>query len=317
MARVLVTGGAGFIGSHLCEAGLRVGEEVTAVDDLSTGSVRNLPHGVRLVQGDLREPGLSKALLDEFRPDVVYHLAAQSSVVRSLSDPSHDQEVNVGGTLALLEACRAAKKPPALVYASTGGASYGDPEKLPVSEEHPTEYRSPYGASKHVAEHYVSLYAKLFGLRTVSLRFANIYGPRQRGDLEAGVVSIFAQRLAEGSPIVLYGNGEATRDYVFVTDAVEALRLAARKGAPGEAYNVGTGIATRVEELLGLLARAMGVEPARVDRAPLRPGEIFRIALDSSRLNQATGWKPRYTLGEGVAAFAEWFRENHSSAGDP
>ena len=307
MARVLVTGGAGFIGSHLCEAGLRVGEEVTAVDNLATGSAKNLPAGVRFIQGDLRDPSLSKTLLDEFRPDVVYHLAAQSSVIRSIGDPIHDLEVNVRSTLHLLEACRAARRPPAFAYASTGGASYGDPEKLPVSEDHPAEYRSPYGASKHLGEAYVSLYAQLFGLRTVSLRFANIYGPRQRGDLEAGVVSIFAQRLREGAPIILYGNGEAARDYVYVEDAVNALRLAAQKGAPGGAYNVGTGVATQVEEVLGLLSQAMGIPPARVDRMPLRPGEIFRVALDSSRLNQATGWQPRYDLEQGIASFAEWF----------
>ena len=315
MTRTLVTGGAGFIGSHVCEACLAAGEEVVAVDALSPGAGETLPAGARLVRGDLRDPGLAGALVEELRPDVVYHLAAQSSVVKSTGAPAADLEVNVTGTLRLLEACRAAETPPVFVYASTGGALYGDPERLPAGEDSPIELRAPYGASKHAAELYVSLYARLFGLRTVSLRLANIYGPRQRGDLEAGVISIFARLLVEGKPVVLYGNGEAARDYVFVTDAVEAMRLAARRGAPGAAYNVGTGVATPVEDVLRLVARAVGKAPAAVERAPLRPGEVFRVCLDASRLAEAAGWRPRHSLERGVAAFAEWFRGTGSPSG--
>jgi UDP-glucose 4-epimerase len=303
----LVTGGAGFIGSHVCEACLAAGEEVVAVDNLSTGSEENLPEGVRFVRGDLRDPDLAASLIEEFRPGVVYHLAAQSSVVKSTGDPMLDQAVNVTGTLRLLEACRAAEVPPVFVYASTGGAIYGDPENPPVGESHPVEIRSPYGTSKHVAEHYVSVYARLFGFRAVSLRFANIYGPRQRGDLEAGVISIFARLLTDGKPVVLYGNGDAARDYVFVRDAVEAMRMAGERGAPGAAYNVGTGVAARVEEVLRLVAAAVGREPAGIERAPLRPGEVFSVSLDSARLTAETGWRPRHTLEQGIGAFAEWF----------
>jgi UDP-glucose 4-epimerase len=223
--------------------------------------------------------------------------------------------VNVTGTLRLLEACHSVGTPPVFVYASTGGALYGDPKCLPVGEEGPIEPRSPYGASKHAAELYVSLYVRLFGIRAVSLRFANVYGPRQRGDLEAGVISIFARCLVEGKPIVLYGNGKAARDYVFVADAVEALRLAARQGASGAAYNVGVGIATPVEEVLERVARAVGREPVAVERAPLRPGEVFRISLDASRLSEATGWRPRYSLDRGVAAFAKWFMSARPAPG--
>ncbi|MBI3126528.1 MAG: SDR family NAD(P)-dependent oxidoreductase [Candidatus Tectomicrobia bacterium] len=315
MTRVLVTGGAGFIGSHVCEACLAAGEEVVVVDNLATGSEENLPPEVRFVRGDLRDPELAGFLMKEFRPDAVYHLAAQSSVVKSTGDPTLDMSVNVTGTLRMLEACRAADPHPVFIYASTGGAIYGDPVMAPVGEDYPVELRSPYGASKHAAEHYVSVYAKLFGFQAVSLRFANIYGPRQRGDLEAGVISIFSRLLVDGRPVTLYGNGKAARDYVYVADAVEAMRLAGRLGAPGGAYNVGTGVATRVEEVLGLVARALGREPVEVRREPLRPGEVFHISLDSARLQAQTGWRPSRTLEAGIAAFAEWFLGAQALAG--
>ncbi len=309
MANVLVTGGAGFIGSHLSGACVSAGDQVTVVDNLSTGQRQNLSSDVRFSEGDLADPDFTSRLIEDSQPEIIYHLAAQSSVIRSNANPPEDQKANSHGTLLLLEAAGGMKNPPRFVYASTGGASYGDPESLPVSEDHPAECRSFYAASKHLGETYVSLYARLHGLRSVSLRLANIYGPRQRGDLEAGVVSIFAECIMEGRPVTLFGEGKAARDYVYVADAVEALRLAGERIEDGSVFNVGTGIATEVQDVLRLISKTLRREPARVERAPLRPGEVFRISLDPRRIEAATGWKSRFSLEAGIQAFTEWFLE--------
>lgn len=308
VTKVLVTGGAGFIGSHTCDICREAGDDITAVDNFATGLRENLAAGHTLIEGDLADPAFAHSLVEQIHPEVIYHLAAQSSVIRSLEDPALDLRTNAGATLALLEAARKQKNPPVFVYASTGGAGYGDPETIPVAEDHPAEYRSPYAASKHAGEEYVALYARLHGMRTISLRLGNIYGPRQRSDLEAGAVSIFAEKIHRKEPITLFGNGKAARDYVYVADAVTALRTGAQHAGGGEVFNIGTGAATDVAELLRLLAAALDRPPIRAAHAPLRPGEVFRISLDSSRFRAATGWAPRYSLEEGLAAFAEWFQ---------
>lgn len=313
MVKALVTGGAGFVGSHLCDACIAAGDQTIALDNLSTGSPGNLSSEVRLIEADVCNGERISRILEECAPEVIYHLAAQASVIDSLRDPVSDMRTNASGTLTLLEAARRLDPFPRFVYASTGGAGYGDAKVLPVPESCPTEFRSPYATSKHVGEAYVSLYARLHDLPTSSLRLSNVYGPRQRGDLEAGVVSIFARQLTEGEPVILYGEGKAARDYLFVGDAAQAFRMSATHVCDGSAYNVGTGVATEVEKILELVGRALGHEPARVERRPIRSGEVFRNSLDATLFQEITGWEPRHSLQEGIALFARWFADTHPS----
>lgn len=304
MANVLVTGGAGFIGGHLAEACLEAGDSVWVADSLASGQAENIPPGAVFHEGDVADSRFMSDLAREIRPEVIHHLAAQASVTRSLADPLRDARVNLMGTLAVLEAARGLDPPPRIVYAGTGGACYGDPEEEIADERCPVAPNSLYGMSKASGERYLMFYGEAFGLPVVSLRLANVYGPRQRADLDAGVLSIFADKLIRGEAITLYGRGRAGRDYVYVKDAVEAFRTAARGGADGGVYNVGTGVVTEVETLLDALCRRMGREPIEVERAPLRAGEVFRIGLDAHAFQRKTGWRPRYALDEGIADFA-------------
>ena len=305
MANVLVTGGAGFIGSHVAQACLEAGDSVWVVDNLDSGEAANLPPGVVFQEGDVADAGFMRRLVREIRPAVIHHLAAQASVTRSLAEPLRDAGVNVMGALGVLEAARSVDTPPRIVYAATGGACYGDPEEEIVDEGCPLAPASHYGMSKVLGERYLMFYRDFFGLSVVSLRLANVYGPGQRADLDAGVISIFAEKLIKGEALTLYGHGRAGRDYVYVKDVVEAFMLAAKGGADGGAYNIGTGVVTEVEALLDALCRQLGAKPRDVERAPLRAGEVFRIGLDARAFERKTGWRPRYTLDAGIAAFAE------------
>lgn len=305
MANVLVTGGAGFVGSHVAEACLDAGDSVWVVDNLASGLVEDIPPGAVFREGDVADGGFIRRVVEEARPDVIHHLAAQASVTHSLADPELDARANVLGTLSVLEAARSIESPPRIVYAATGGACYGDPEEEIVDEGCPLAPASHYGMSKVAGERYLTFYGEHFGLRVVSLRLANVYGPRQRATLDAGVISIFAEKLTKGEPLTLYGHGRAGRDYVYVKDVVEAFLFAGKGGADGGVYNIGTGVVTEVEALLEILSRSMGKTPVSVERAPLRAGEVFRIGLDARAFAQKTGWRPRYTLEEGIAAFVE------------
>ena len=242
---------------------------------------------------------------EEARPAVIHHLAAQSSVTHSLAEPHLDARANVLGTLSVLEAARSMDAPPRIVYAATGGACYGDPEEEIVDESCPLAPASHYGISKVAGERYLTFYGEHFGLPVVSLRLANVYGAGQRATLDAGVISIFSEKLTKDEPLTLYGHGRAGRDYVYVKDVVAAFLSAAKGGVDGGLYNIGTGVVTEVEALLEILCRLMGKDPVSVERAPLRPGEVFRIGLDASAFEQKTGWRPHYTLEEGIAAFVE------------
>jgi UDP-glucose 4-epimerase len=313
--RALVTGGAGFIGSNLVDALLARGEEVLALDDLSTGRRENLGAAVdggggELVVGDVRDPRLLEREFERFRPDAVFHLAAQVDVRKSIADPAHDAEVNVIGTIRLLEACRAAGTG-RLVFASTGGAIYGEGEgrELPLAETAECLPDAHYGQSKHAAEGYCGVYSRLHGLSTVAVRLGNVYGPRQDPLGEAGVVAIFCNRLLGGERPTVFGDGRQTRDYVYVGDVVEAMLAAAGSDAGG-VYNVGTGVETSVLDLVEGLARVSGSGAFDPEPAPPRPGEVQRIAIDPARAERELGWRARVELmDEGLERTLAWARE--------
>jgi UDP-glucose 4-epimerase len=307
----LVTGGAGFIGSHLVDALLERGDRVVVIDDLSTGRRENLEQamerGALLLEAEVTDAAAVTDAFEAHRPELVFHLAAQIDVRRSVSEPVFDLGVNVAGTLNLLEAARRtqAKR---LVLASTGGAIYGEGagRPLPLDEQAECMPDAPYGQSKYAAEGYLSLYSRLYGLSTVALRLGNVYGSRQDPLGEAGVVAIFCGALLDGGTPRVFGDGHQTRDYVYVGDIVEAFLAGAESDAQGT-YNIGTGVETSVLELGRLLA---GVYDREFDpeMAPPRPGEVQRIAIDSARAAGELGWRPRTTLEEGLRLTAASFR---------
>jgi UDP-glucose 4-epimerase len=303
--RVLVTGGAGFIGSHVADRLLADGHAVDVVDNLSTGRRERVNAAARLFVCDLRSARLDGAFATA-RPDAVVHLAAQAAVPRSVADPRFDASVNVLGTLALLEAARRAAVR-RVVYVSSGGAAYGDTEVLPTPEDHPTRPASPYGVSKLAGERYLECWAGLTATPTLSLRLANIYGPRQDPSGEAGVVAIFASRLLAGGECVVDGDGEQTRDYVYVGDVADAVARALACADVTGVVNIGTGVATSVNDLYGRLARLAGV--AREARhGPPRPGEQRRSVLDAARAKTWLGWTAATPLDAGLAKTVDHFR---------
>jgi UDP-glucose 4-epimerase len=301
--RVLVTGGAGFIGSHLCDAFRARGDEVSVIDDLSSGSAGRLPAGIELhKESVLNAPRLS-ALVAEIRPGLICHLAAQIDVRASVAAPAADATVNVVGTVNVLEAARAVDA--RVLFSSTGGALYGADAPVPSPERTPTAPGSPYGVAKQCAEQYVGLYNRLFGTSHAVLRFANVYGPRQGAAGEAGVVSIFCAGSAAGKPLTVYGDGRQTRDYVYVGDCVAAFLAAADHGRPGT-WNIGTGTEVSVLDLATLVTRLTGNRSEPV-YAPPRPGELLRSALSCELAARELSWRPVTTLADGVAAVVRWF----------
>jgi UDP-glucose 4-epimerase len=302
LMRTLVTGGAGFIGSNLVDALVERGDEVTVVDDISTGKRENLTgaveNGAELVESDIRD---AQAMLDLFgraKPEVVFHLAAQIDVRHSVADPAADARINVEGTINVLAAAHetGVKR---FVNTSTGGAIYGEGQILPAPENHPVAPLSPYGNSKFCAENYCSLFRRLHGLSTVSLRYGNVYGPRQDPLGEAGVIAIFCGKLLEGGRPTVYGDGKQTRDYDYVGDVVAANLAAAEADTPGP-YNVGTGRETTVLEIVDVLRDLGGGASFEPEFAPERPGEVRRIAIDPSRAHEELGWEARMELREGL-----------------
>jgi UDP-glucose 4-epimerase len=307
--RALVTGGAGFIGSHVADALVARGDDVCVLDNLASGRRENVNAGARLVVGDIRETEAVEGLFAEHRPEVCFHLAAQADVRVSVEDPLFDCGVNVDGTVRLLEEAR--KLGTRIVLSSTGGAIYGECDH-PADEDSPRRPLAPYGVSKLAAEEYLAAYNRLHETSHVSLRYGNVFGPRQDPHGEAGVVAIFFGRIANGQKLHIYGDGRQTRDYVFVAD-VAAATLAAGAGPPG-VYNVGTGIETSVLELAAACKRASGVE-AEVVFDPPRLGELARSVLDPGRAAEALGFRPATSLDDGLRATWEFVRVAEGEGG--
>jgi UDP-glucose 4-epimerase len=292
--RAMVTGGAGFIGSNLVDTLVARGDEVTVVDNFATGHRENVNPAATLLEHDIREPFPADV-------DVVFHLAAQADVQTSMKRPGYDAEVNVAGTANVLAAAGSAQ----VIFASSGGAGYGE-TPVPATEESPFLPLSPYGIAKKCAEEYVAGWNRIHGTGHVSLRFANVYGPRQNSGLEGGVVAIFLERLARGMPTVIYGDGTQSRDFVFVGDVVAASLAAV--GHAGGPYNVGSGVATTVSDLHRACAAVAG-SGAEPGTAPARLGDIHRSVLDPSLIERELGWRQETSLGDGLARTWAWTQE--------
>lgn len=301
--RVLVTGGAGFIGSHVCEAFLLGGDEVFVIDDLSHGRIGRVPGSVELYEETVLNASRLMKIVAENAPELICHLAAQVDVRASVASPRNDADVNVIGTINVLEAARVVDA--RVLFTSTGGAIYGTKAPVPSSERVLPEPGSPYGVSKYCAEQYVSLYNRMFGTEHAILRFANVYGPRQGATGEAGVVSIFCANGIQGKPLTIYGDGKQTRDYIYVADCVAAVSAAANYGKAGT-WNIGTGTETTVLDLAALVTRLTG-HRSQPTFAPARIGELSRSALAWERAAQDLSWRPSTSLAEGVQAVTNWF----------
>jgi UDP-glucose 4-epimerase len=303
--RILISGGAGFIGSTIADLFLEAGWDVAVLDDLSSGKRENVPQGARFYPVDVRSAAAHEVLLKE-KPQVLCHHAAQIDVRRSMSDPRFDADVNVCGLLNLMQAAVEARSVEHVLFASSGGATYGDTDAIPTPEGHPQRPVSHYGAAKAASELYLGVYRANYGIPHTALRYSNVYGPRQDPHGEAGVVAIFCGRLLEGRPCTIFGDGKQTRDYVFAGDVARANLLAAERRHDGP-LNVGTGVETDVVELYGHLARAAGVSRPP-EHAPARMGEQKRSCIDPAEAARALGWRPQVALGDGLARTFEWFR---------
>jgi UDP-glucose 4-epimerase len=310
--RILVTGGAGFIGSHTVDALVAAGaHEVSVLDGLSSGKREQVNPAARFYEADLRNADAIVPILEREKPEVIYHLAAQMDVRRSVADPAFDAMVNLVGFLNLMEAARrnGLKR---VVFASTGGAIYGEQEQFPCDEGHPRRPVSPYGVAKLATEAYLFFYKAQYGIDYVALRYANVYGPRQDPHGEAGVVAIFCGRMLEGKPSTIFGDGEQTRDYIFVGDVARA-NVAALGAKASDAFNIGTGVETSVNQLYRSLSSAAGVKTPP-SFAPARPGEQRRSVISPARAGQVLGWRPEVTLDDGLKRTFAFFKERFTQS---
>jgi len=305
MSRVVVTGGAGFIGSHIADSFLAAGHQVSIIDNFSSGSKANVDPKIRIHECDIRSEAARKALCEE-RPDIVVHTAAQISVRLSMEDPVFDTEVNVAGVVNLLHAFNGMKFPH-FVFLSTGGAIYGEQEKFPADESHRIAPASIYGLAKRVGEMYFEFWAREHGMKFTALRLANVYGPRQNAHGEAGVVAIFNTSLLAGKAPTIFGTGAQTRDFVYVADVVSAVKAAAERGISGT-YNIGTGVETDVNELYLKISKALKSSLEAV-RGPARQGEQMRSSIDASLARKTLDWQPQIALDQGIGLTSQWFAQ--------
>ncbi|MEW5868436.1 MAG: NAD-dependent epimerase/dehydratase family protein [Chloroflexota bacterium] len=303
--KVLVTGGAGFIGSNVVDQLIAAGHDVAVVDDLSTGRRSNLNPQARFYQLDIRSPEMRQVFAAE-RPEVISHHAAQMDVRRSMADPLFDADVNILGSIKLAELARqfGVRK---FIHISSGGAAYGEPVSLPCVEGDPVQPLCFYGASKYTFELYLYIYKQSFGLDFTVLRYPNVYGPRQDPHGEAGVVAIFSGQMLRGQPVTIYGSGEQVRDFVYVSDCARANLMVLQAGS-GRVYNLGCGAGTSINQIFGHLKTITGY-PQAANYGPAKPGETFQIYLDSSRARQELGWQPTIDLPDGLERTVEYFRQ--------
>ncbi len=317
MSTVLITGGAGFIGSHVSERFLAEGWAVHVVDDLSTGKRENVAAGATLHELDIVDPACAR-LVAALAPTVLVHLAAQMDVRKSVAEPVFDARTNIIGTLTLLEAVRHESRATRVVFASTGGVIYGDYTRPPNVETFAKDPESPYAIAKLSAEHYLAYYGRVHGVEAVSLRFGNVYGPRQDPHGEAGVVAIFCGNILDGRPLTIFGDGQQTRDYVYVTDVVDATWAASTRALPpvalvdARSFNVGTGIGTPVLAIAESLMRAAG-RPAAIAHAAERPGEQRHSFVHVGKAERLLGWRPSVALEEGLPLTYAWFASRHAA----
>ena len=305
--KIIVTGGAGFIGSNLVDALVERGDEVVVIDNLSTGRRENLNPHIKFYETSIGDPGLAD-IFEKEKPDIVCHHAAQIDLRRSVNEPLFDAEVNILGSInVIVNSIRSGVGK--FVYASTGGAIYGEPQYLPVDENHPINPVSQYGVSKHTVEHYLHLYALQGELNYVALRYPNVYGYRQNPFGEAGVIAIFAHQMLVGEQPTIFGPGDKTRDYTHVSDIVEA-NILAIEGGRNLICNIGTGVETSDRDIFDAIARALGYSSSPIYTS-VRPGEIQRICLDWSRADQELGWRPKTTLKDGIAKTVSYFKKQN------
>ncbi len=309
--KIVVTGGAGFIASHVVDRYLQLGHDVCVVDNLSRGSMTNLDPRATFYQGDILDREFIHDVLAREKPEVVNHHAAQIDVRRAVCEPSFDASVNILGSLNLLEGA-VLHKVRRFIFISTAGAIYGEPKKLPVPETHPANPITPYGVSKHAAEHYLDTFSRLYGIASVVLRYGNVYGPRQNPRGEVGVFSLFCEQIMASIQPLIYGNGMKTRDYIYIEDVVRANVAALDKGS-GETFNIASGIETTDYQLFCVVRNLLGkshVEPLFVSK---RPGEIDKICLNISKANRLLNWKPTVPLQDGASLTIKYIQEQSAT----
>jgi len=307
MKKVLVTGGAGFIGSHLVDKLIENGHEVVVIDNLSTGKKKNLNKRARFYKLDIRNPKLAEIFKKE-KPKIVFHFAAQINLRKSVEDPIEDAKTNIIGSLNILENCRKYKVKK-VIFASTGGAIYGEAKIIPTPESYPADPLSPYGIAKFAVEKYLNYYYKVFGLPFISLRLANVYGPRQNLKGEAGVIAIFCDKMLNGTQPIINGNGRQTRDFIYIDDVIEAAILAMKEKKSG-IFNIGTAKETTINTIFRKLKKLTGSSCKEI-HAPSKPGEQKRSCLDYKKAKKGLKWQPKYNLDKGLRETAEWFKEKN------